>query len=48
MLAAIGTGEIEHFGEIVDTVGRMAVFRPKVVDPAEIENSIQRFTADWR
>ncbi len=40
--------EIERFGVMVDTVGRMAVFRPKVVDPAEIENSIQRFTADWR
>lgn len=41
-------GEIERFGEMVDVVGRMAVFRPKAVDPDEIENSMQRYTADWR
>jgi hypothetical protein len=40
--------EIGRFGEMVDVVGRMAVFRPKVVDPGEIENSIQHYAADWR
>ena len=40
--------EIERFGEMVEVVGRMAVFRPKPVDPEEIENSMQRYTADWR
>jgi len=40
--------EIERFGEMVEVVGRMAVFRPKAVDPDEIEKSMQRYTADWR
>ncbi|UYO93972.1 hypothetical protein [Pollutimonas sp. M17] len=40
--------EIERFGEMVEVVGRMAVFRPKVMDMEEIEQSIQRYVADWR
>lgn len=40
--------EIERFGEMVEVIGRMAVFKPKVVEPEEIEKSIQRYAADWR
>jgi hypothetical protein len=40
--------EIERFGEIVDVVGRMAVFRPKEFDVNEIEKSIERYAKDWR
>jgi hypothetical protein len=40
--------EIERFGEMVEVVGRMAVFRPNAADQDEIEKSIQRFAADWR
>jgi len=40
--------EIERFGEMIEVIGRMAVFKPKVVEPDEIEKSMLRYAADWR
>lgn len=40
--------EIGRFGELVERIGRMAAFRPKVADPEEVEISIQRHVQDWR
>lgn len=40
--------EIERFGEMVDVVGRMAVFRPKAFDLSDLEKAINRAAEDWR
>lgn len=39
---------VEQFGDLIEKVGRMAVFKPKSVDPEKIASTLAEYSADWR